>query len=492
MADFGVTPQGFKVKRLEDIRAEVESALRNKFGPSINLLPTEVIGQFVGIFCESQAVVWEKAEGTYNAFYPDTADGANLDEVVAITGIKRLEPTYSVGSEILYGTLGALVVAGSLISVAGSPTSRFKTVSDATIGAGTDEVQDVQFSSVPDAGQFTLVYDGEETALIDFSAVAADVQSALNNLPSLSGVTVAGDFTAGFTVTFSGADGEQPQNNLTVGQNTLLDGALAVVISVSETTPGVLPNVTVAIQAENKGAVAGFANSITVIETPAAGWTAANNPTDVTIGKDIETDAELRLRRKKTLATAGASTEEAIRARVLEIDEVTDARVFSNRTMFVDAFGRPPKSFETVVLGGEEQEIADVIWSQAPAGIEIYGNITKTVVDSQGISQTVKFSRPTPIDIYIDITLTVDSAAFPVNGDVAVQENIANYGDANFSIGDDVITTMLYCPIHDVQGILGITIDIGTAPNPVGDANIPIAEDEVSNFDTAFINVTVV
>lgn len=486
---FGLTNQGLNIKRLSDIKAEIQASLRTYFGPGINLLETEFLGIFIGIFAERHAVLEELIEGVYNSFYPDTADGINLDNVVAITGIKRLEATSSEGQGIAYGTLGTTIPAGSIVSVVGNSTAAYRTKSVAVIGAGIDEVQDIDFSAVPDAGIFTLVYEGEETANLPFNASAGNIQTALNNLPSLSGVTVAGNFTSGFTVTFAGSDGQKPQSLLLVGANTLTNTSIAVAINIVETTEGVLPNVTIDIIAVNAGVVPGFANSITVIETPVSGWVAFNNPNDVELGKDIESDADLRLRREQTLATAGASTEEAIRARVLEIDEVTACRVFSNRTLVVDAFGRPPKSFETIVLGGDEQEIADTIWLVAPAGIEIFGDITKTVVDSQGFNQIVKFSRPTQVPIYIIITLVTD-ASFPIGGEDAVKEAVANYGDENFGIGDDVITTMLFCAIHTVQGILDITIDIGTAPAPVGDANIPIADDEIAYFDTT--NITVI
>lgn len=488
---FGLTPQGLNIKRLTDCLEEIQTSFRTSFGPGINLLETEFLGILIGIFAERHAKIEELMEAVYNQFYPDTADGVNLDNVVAITGIKRLEATFSQGEGIAYGTLGTLIPLGSQVSVVGNANARYRTISDATIGAGTDEVQDIDFSAVPDAGDFTLIYAGEETSLIAFNANAAAVQTALNNLPSLSGVTVSGNFTSGFTVTFAGADGQQEQPLLIVGDNTLEAVSVPVVINIAETTPGVLPNVTISIIAVTAGAVPGFANSITVIETPISGWLLFNNPNDVELGKEIETDAELRLRREKTLATAGAATEEAIRARVLEIDEVTDARIFSNRTLVVDAFGRPPKSFETVVQGGDEQEIADTIWLVAPAGIEIHGDIVKNVVDTQGFNQIVKFSRPTQIPIYLIITVTTDSS-FPIDGDTAIKEAVANYGDENFGIGDDVITTMLFCPIHTVQGILDVTIDIGTAPAPVGDANIPVADDEISFFDTANITVVVI
>lgn len=77
-----------------------------------------------------------------------------------------------------------------------------------TLAAATFMVQTstqlVSFSSVPVSGTFTLTYDGQTTAAIDWNDTAADVQTALQALTGLSGVTVAGTFADGFTVTFTG------------------------------------------------------------------------------------------------------------------------------------------------------------------------------------------------------------------------------------------------------------------------------------------------
>lgn len=62
----------------------------------------------------------------------------------------------------------------------------------------------VEFDTVPDEGVFQLSYGGNPTADIDFDATAADVQTALRLVAGLSAVTVSGDFTVGFTITFVG------------------------------------------------------------------------------------------------------------------------------------------------------------------------------------------------------------------------------------------------------------------------------------------------
>ncbi len=109
----------------------------------------------------------------------------------------------------------------------------------APLTAGVDEVQDITFDNVPDSGAFTLSFAGEKTASLAFNASNTDVENALNALRQLSSVTVAGDFTSGFTVTFATDDGDRAQPLISVTDNTLLIVAAAVVTTVTETTPGV-------------------------------------------------------------------------------------------------------------------------------------------------------------------------------------------------------------------------------------------------------------
>src|SRR5260221_13941560 len=55
--------------------------------------------------------------------------------------------------------------------------------------------------------------------------------------------------------------------------------------------------------------------------------------------------------------------------------------------------GRPPKSFEAVVQGGSDDDIANQIWLTKPAGIETFGNVNNgngvPITDSQGGKQII-------------------------------------------------------------------------------------------------------
>lgn len=495
MTTFGLTDQGLIIKRLEDVKDEIDEAAQAVFGEGINLLPTELFGEYQGIIAEREATLWELLEIIYFSFYPATAKGTSLDNVVTITAIERLEATKSTAFATATGVFGTLIPGGSIVSVDGNPDARFVTTEDFTIGAGTDEVQLIEFDTVPDSGDFTLIFDGDETVSIAWDDTAGDVQTALNNLSTLSGVTVLGDFTVGFSVTFSGADGQQPQPMLQIGENNLLDGVTPVNISFTETTPGVLPNVVMTMEAETAGSVAAPAGSLTVIETFVAGWDSVTNVEDAVIGKDVETDAQLRLRRDETLAAPGNATTDAIFSALAEIDEVDDVKVYHNPTQFVDAEGRDPHTIQPIVLNGDDDVIAQTIWDTAPGGIELIGTTEIEIVDSQGIVQIVRFSRPIDVDIWIEIDLTTE-LGFPEGGADTLRDFIVSYCNEKFRIGDDIIvfgTDSIASAIadSDVVGIIDYEIRIGTSALPTLDDNVIIAFDEIGDFDTSRTLVTV-
>jgi uncharacterized phage protein gp47/JayE len=489
---FGMLPEGLVIMRLPDIKAEIEATLRSKLGNTINLLPQGLLGQLVGIFSEREALIWEIIQTVYDSQYPPTAEGVSLDLCVALTGHTRLDATKSIGELYCVGTATTVIPQGSIVSVVNAPDSKFETTVQSTIGPGVDCVQEIEFSNVPNGGIFTLVYEGETTVDLDHTTDAADLTAALNALIGLSGVGVTGDFAGGFVVTFAGADGEQPQPLLAYGTNTLNQGGVNTDITISETTPGEFPHVEVPIQATVKGALEANAGTITVIETPIAGWDSCTNLTDVDVGRNVETDAELRLRREQTLSYPGSCTDDAIYAKLRAIDEVDAVRVISNREMVPDGDGRPPKSFECIVKEGDDDEIAQTIWENCPSGIEMYGNQHIVVIDSQGFNQDVYFSRPVDVDIYLEIDLEVDALVFPDDGEDTITASILSYARQTFSIGDDVITDWLYCPTNCVPGILNITFRIGTAPGPLTDNNIPIASNELALFDSSRILITII
>lgn len=489
---FGVTNEGFVRKRLADIRIEIEETLRTRLGNQINLLPESVFGQLVGIVSERESLIWELAEDTFNSAFPDTAFGAALDNVVAITGQVRMQAQPSEQIDLrLFGTALSVIPAGTQFQVQGNPNAIFQLDEDITLQGGQDAQDTINFSAVPDSGDFRLNFRGTDTIDIPFSATNIDIQSALTALPFGTGIMVTGDFSTGFVVDYTDEAGLQSQPVITVDNNTLSNTSVAIDVTSLQTQVGINQAVATVTAIED-GPIIGPAGTLNTILTPVAGLDSVINVTDVSIGRLTETDNELRLRRAETLQTAGASTPEAIVARIRSLNGVEDVFIFENQNNVPDTDGRPPHSFELVVSGGAEQEIIQLLWEVKPAGIKTVGQITGTATDSTGQPQTIRFSRPTEVEIFLEVDLTIDTTIFPANGLAAAEQAFVTQGNS-FGIGRDVIVTpALICALNNIPGILGIDVRIGTSAGPTLDDNIPIAINEIPVFDSSRTTVVAI
>lgn len=495
---YGLSTTGFRRKRQADILDEMKTTARATFGANINLQPTSILMQLLGIFSEREALIWELAEAVYNSQYPDTAEGVQLDNIASISGVVRLPAQPSrINNVHMKGDVGTVIPAGTTFSVVGNPTARFRSDGAVTLIAGQDEVQKITFGAVPTSGSFKLGHLGVVTDAIPFSATAQVVQDALNALQYLSTVLVTGNFTTGFTITFQDSDGKIDQPILVISDKTLTASAVAVTTTVIEQVKGI-PQGSVNVTADTDGPTDAPIYTLTVIETPVTGLDAVLNLEEVILGRNEETDGEYRIRRIESLQRAGSATVEAIRARLLEIQEVNEVVIFENITMATDSNGLPPKSFKAFVQGGDDQEVADAIWKNKPAGIETFGAVTKTVVDSQGVNQTINFSRPTEVPIYITIEIRKDTSPLSqwatLTGPDLVKEALVNHV-AGFKIGQDVIVyPKLIASLNSIAGIDDVRIGVAKTAAPAldTDANVVIQSNEIATLITANITVTVV
>ena len=389
MPTYGITAAGFVPKRLADIKLEIEADFRAAYGPGVNLDPRTPEGQIIGAQSEREALVWEMAEQVYNSRYPDTAQGAALDNVAAVTGIQRLPATYSLVTVAIAGSDGTAVSTSFVVSVDGNKTARFSPIAGGTIAGGT---------------------------------------------------------------------------------------------------------LTLACRAESAGSVQAPSGTLTVIETPISGVTSVTNALDAVVGRDVETDAQLRLRRLRMLARAGTATVNGIVNALLEIPEVTQARAIENETDAVDIGNRPPHSFEAMVTGGADADVAQAIFSAKGAGIQTYGSTTVSVLDSQGLTHDVSFSRPTPVTVYLEVTIARnfdpnEGDVYPDNGDDAVKDAIIAYTGATGVLGREVVLSQLSTPINTVPGVFGISIRVSVNGSSWQSTNLLMAASEVAAFDTSRITV---
>ena len=120
-----------------------------------------------------------------------------------------------------------------------------------------------------------------------------------------------------------------------------------------------------------------------------------------------ETDARARVRIRHALAARSCGSCDALRAAVLSLDYVQEARVLANDADVPDALGIPAHSISVVVRGGRPQEIGQAIWEKKPPGIGTYGNTMVDAVDAEGNPHPVSFTRYSDKIVFVYLFIRV-------------------------------------------------------------------------------------
>ncbi len=481
MVDYGLGSSGFVPKTAAIIRQELVDASKSKFGDQINVQPETPLGQIIDIMTERYSLLWELTEGIYNALRPDAAEGVSLDNVAALVGITRLNATYSTVTERFYGVATTNIPTSAQVAISGDEDTIFETNIAGIIAAAVNEQQTISFDEIPDAGAWTITYDGETTGSLAYNDNAAAIDTALELLTNIGvgDVSVAGDYTNGFVIEFTGALAGVAQTALTV-THTLTKSAASVVVTITETIEGG-SYIDIACTSTATGVISANANSITVIKTPITGLTSVTNKEEAESGRAIETDAALRSRRNANLAQSASATLAAIRAELLEVDNVEQVAAFENTTSSTDGDGRPPHSFEMVVKGGLDIDIAESIWVTKPAGIASFGSSSEIIIDNEGIFRTVYYSRPTEVRIYVIVNITKEAGT--TIAEQSVKDALVVYGVLT-NMGDDVLpnSDMIPAVTENVANIRDIEILAAITTPPATSTPITIAASELATF----------
>ena len=137
----GLTPTGFVAKTVEEIKTELEGAMRADLGADVDTSAESVLGQLVAIVATRERTLWELAEIVYNARVPKGASFASLTELARITGTERRAATKGTVTLGVTLTAGTTLPPGSVAAVAGQPSNRWVTAAAvANPGPGTATV----------------------------------------------------------------------------------------------------------------------------------------------------------------------------------------------------------------------------------------------------------------------------------------------------------------------------------------------------------------
>jgi uncharacterized phage protein gp47/JayE len=380
-----ITSTGFDRTKLDELLLDLQNSMIDIFGSDVDISPSSIDGQHLGIFADRLDSVTMLAEDVYHSFNPQTALGVALQRLVQLNGIRAIDGQKSTCLVKLGGVVGAVIPEGSLIS---NPTTKdvFQTLTPATI-SGT-----------------------------------------------------------GFT---------------TVNAECLTFGAILAPVG-----------------------------SLTKIDSPTYQWQTVTNDVPAIPGRAAETDEQLRIRRAKSTATPSQALFESLEGSLNNLPAVTQVKLLENFTDIVDGNGTLAHGIHAIVQGGLDADIAKTIWLKKSLGSDMNGSTTVVVNDSDGNPHTIKFSRPSPRNIYVTINI-VQRPSFPSTGANDIKDAIVAWALDGQSIGEEVIQSRLFEPVNATPNHSVTSLFIGFSASPTLSANLTLAYNELAIFDQSRIIVNV-
>lgn len=223
------------------------------------------------------------------------------------------------------------------------------------------------------------------------------------------------------------------------------------------------------MQSVTLGRIACPVGALDTIATTVLGWETVNNPVAAIVGTEEESDFASRRRRRNTLALQGISLSEAVTSRLYAVDGVRSL-VFRENILptseVIDGITLSPHSVYACVSGGDDADIAQALLETKTAGAAWNGSVLVSVIDPfSGQAYTVRFERPTPVLLYIRVTVR----ATPLNAESLVRNAIINYanglndGEPGFAVGEDVSPFELAGAINQAEPRLFVAkVEIST------------------------------
>lgn len=229
------------------------------------------------------------------------------------------------------------------------------------------------------------------------------------------------------------------------------------------TDGGTIPaNNTISLNFANTevGPIPCVVGTVTQIYQAIPGWDTVNNPADGVLGQDTESRADFELRRIESVANNARGTIQAVQGAVLEVPDVLDAFSYQNdddSPVTYRGVDLAPHSIYVAVVGGEDQAIAEAIWSKKAPGAVYNGNTDVVVYDTSPYytepypAYTVTFQRPDELPIMFMVQIANNSQV-PSNATVQVQNAIigaftGSDGGARARIGSSIYASRYVCPV---------------------------------------------
>ena len=449
MPTYGLTEQGFLAKRFDDITTDIKADIKTYFGIDLDSVPDNKFKILVNILSLPLAENWASAQALQSMMDIDQASGIFLDYLCASKLIYRQKGVKSSGDIVVNIPYDRELTLPANSSFYNNNNNEFKTTVESTVNK--DTAHTVKAYIPPwYVGDITLVLNG-----VTYTRNTVTEGGILLAIEQLKADLFAGEYFVEETV----VSGVFVWDISNTGNITAETSTFTVELTSGFELDDCKVGLAYAVDFVEEGDFTFLANTVTI--SPAFTAIESFYNTVINGGRYTETDEEFRERFKLSPSRLGKATDSAIKSAMLSLEGVSDVSVNANRTMAEDAQGRPPKSVEVVVKGGDDLEIANKLYDVIPAGMEFVGDVGTEILDVNNKPLVQYYSRVVNKYIWIRLTYTkYDEEEFPSNGGELIKQTLLETIN-NLPVGKDVIQGRVAANIYkNVTGIEVMDVEL--------------------------------
>lgn len=225
-------------------------------------------------------------------------------------------------------------------------------------------------------------------------------------------------------------------------------------------TIGTNGTVTTTFSAIQHGALEVIENAVNQIITVIPGWDSVNNPEAGVTGRDRESDAELRTRYRQSVAINSVGNVATIQANLANVNGVIDVQVLENITSEADTqFGVsvPAHGIAVCIFGGEDTDIAQVIYQTKMGGTSMLGNSSVSYTDpTTGTSITYPIYRPTVQNFYVQVTFYSSSIGSELQQsiqNIVVSDALGQLENPRIGLGQTIYADRFRAAIYTITNL---------------------------------------
>lgn len=391
MPEYGLTPQGPNIKRLDVILDDMHTSLSEKWGVNTRQNPESLLNHLLTNVADAIAELWEFGEKVYFSQYPASAEDISLDNAAQYGGSTREQAAKSYYPIHCKGSDGTTLAAGTTIASATNPVTMLSLTEEKTITRDSCYSAEIRVATLAEGAVYTVSLNGTlYSTTAGSGATAATVLTALATaINAGEGFTAELD-TSGTLLTVTDASDNKAASNMLVLSENLTTETVTTVINfgTEETGDIFLPD-----------------GVITNIVRADAGLQSVVNQCGYIAGRDKETDTEFRQSYIDKIFNRSTMMLESIRSAILNnVQGVRSVAAYENNTnttmcesSIITVLPYANFDYNLTIDGVEynyvsEDDDPDTILAGLAAEINLSGNATATV-DTGAHAMLVEFPR---------------------------------------------------------------------------------------------------